>query len=121
MTEKVNAVAITNKTTYSYVRQLIKRDFCVDLPISGGTGNSVRNAVVIHYMQPNIYVSVEYAYLKYIGIGKGISWIRISQELFDLDNRTYDKLKIKTVLETDTEVITQIENFYFDITECFGR
>lgn len=33
--------------------------------------------------------------------------------------RKIDKLKIETVQTTDDVIITQVENYYFDITDCF--
>ncbi len=40
-------------------REIIKTQFGVDLPISGGIGNSIDNAVVIERTLLNDYVSVE--------------------------------------------------------------
>ena len=42
------------------LRQLLKADFDIDFPISGGTGNSRDNPIVIHKQVPNDYTSVEY-------------------------------------------------------------
>jgi hypothetical protein len=104
------------------VRELIRKDFGVDLPISGGFGSSVENAVVLEYEGgSNDYVGTEYAYLKYIGLGRGIKWKTLKQELVLEDNRKFDMIKIETKQITDDEIITQVENYYFDITECFGR
>jgi len=100
---------------------MLKNDFGVDLPISGGWGNSIENAVIVNYGIPNDYVSVEYSYLKYIGLGRQVAWKRIQQELLTVGDRTYDKLKIEVTQEAETEIITTIENYYFDVTECFGK
>jgi len=102
------------------IRELIRNDFGVDLPISGGSGNSIDNPVVIDKHDPPDYTSVEYAFLKYIGIGRGIKWKLIKQELLEHEGKSYDKLKIKTVQQTEDEVITQIENYYFDISNFFS-
>jgi hypothetical protein len=64
------------------IRDLIKNDFDVDLPIKGGTGNSIDDPVLIEWASPiNDYVGTEYAFLKYIGIGRGIEWKKIKQQL----------------------------------------
>ena len=34
------------------------------------------------------------------------------------EGKTLDQMKIETIQTTEKEVITQIENYYFDITEC---
>ena len=49
-------------------REIIKTQFGVDLPISGGIGNSIENAVVIERTPLNDYVSVEHQVLKYIAL-----------------------------------------------------
>ena len=107
-------------TDHMDLRQLIKSDFDIDFPISGGTGNSHDNPIVIHKQVPNDYVSVEYGILRCLGIGRRIEWKVIQQSLIEHDGRKFDQLKIETKETTESEVVTQIENYYFDITECFG-
>ncbi len=87
----------------------------------GGFGNSIESAVIIERQFPtNNYVGTEYAFLKYLGLGRRIEWKTIGQELLNHNGRTIDKIKIETIETTETEIITQIENYYFDITECFN-
>jgi len=103
------------------IREMLKEDFGVDLPIKGGSGNSIDNPVILIKTEgPNAYVDVEYAYLKYLGLGRSIEWKTLSQELVFHGDRKIDKLRIETKQHTDTEIITQIEAYYFDITEVFG-
>ena len=101
------------------LKELLKKDFDADLEISGGFGNSIDNCIVIHKTHAKDYVGVEYYILECLGIGRGIEWKRIEQSLLNDKNRMIDKLKIETKQLTDTEIITQIENYYFDITECY--
>ncbi|MBT0653357.1 hypothetical protein [Geomobilimonas luticola] len=103
------------------IREMLKNDFGVDLPISGGWGNTIENAVIVHYGIPNDYVSVEHSYLKLLGMGRQVSWKRIQQQLLTVGDRKYDKLKIEVTQETESEISTTIENYYFDITDCFGK
>jgi hypothetical protein len=112
------------------LRELLKKDFKIDLPISGGNGNSIDNPVVVHYQHPNDYVGVEYAVFNglYTGrrfglLGKGSSfeWKFIKQTLIHHNGRKIDQMKFETKETSATEIITQVENYYFDITECFGR
>jgi hypothetical protein len=42
----------------------------------------------------------------------------IEQQLLTHNGRKIDKIKIETKQMTETEIIKQIENYYFDITEC---
>jgi len=101
------------------LRQLLKADFDIDFPISGGTGNSRDNPIVIHRQVPNDYTSVEYGILRCLGIGRRMEWKVIQQSIIEHNGRTLDQLKIETKETTESEVVTQIENYYFDITECF--
>ncbi len=103
------------------LKQLLQADFDIDFPISGGMGNSRTDPIIIHRQVPNDYTSVEYGILRCLGIGRRIEWKMIQQSVFDHNERTLDQLKIETKETTDAEVIIQIENYYFDITECYGR
>ena len=102
------------------LKELLKKDFGVDLPISGGTGNSINNPIVIHKTTgTNDYVGTEYTILKCIGIGRNIRWKTLRQELLTHNNKKMDKIKIEITDATEGETVTHIENYYFDITECF--
>jgi hypothetical protein len=103
------------------LKELLFLDYGVSLPISGGSGNSIDNPIVMHREGVNDYVSTEYFILKCLGIGRGIEWKTIRQELLEHEGKSIDKIKIETKQLTETEVITTIENYYFDITECMRR
>lgn len=102
------------------LKDLLEKDFKIDLPISGGYGNSIENAIIIHRNEINDYVGTEHFILKCLGIGRRIEWIILGQELVSYDSKKVDKIKIETKQLTESEIITQIENYYFDITDCFG-
>lgn len=101
------------------LKEILKSYFGVELPISGGTGNSIDNAIIIHREGMNDYVGTEYAILKYIGKVRNIEWKTLGQELLNHNNRKFDKIKIETKETTVSETKTQVENYYFNITECF--
>lgn len=103
------------------LRALLKADFDIDFPISGGSGGLRESPIVIHYHEPNDYVSVEYNILRCLGKGRGIEWKVIQQALLHIEGRSIDQLKIETKEITEHEVITQTENYYFDVTDCLGR
>ena len=100
------------------LKERLAEDFDIDFPISGGTGNSRDNAIVIHRQIPNDYTAVEYGILRCLGIGRRIEWKVIQQDVLKHIDRTLDQLKIETKETTETEVVTRIENYYFDITDC---
>ena len=47
-------------------------------------------------------------------------WRAIQQNLLQSEGRKIDQIKIETKLRTTTQVITQIEKYYSDTTECLG-
>lgn len=94
--------------------------FGIDFPISGGIGNSRDNPIVTHREGPNDYTSIEYGILKCIGTGRGIEWELLQQALLSYNGRRLEQIKIQTKETTASEIITQVENYYFDITECMG-
>jgi hypothetical protein len=100
------------------LKALLKQDFNIDFPISGGFGNSRDQPIIIHREDPNDYTSVEYGILRCLGIGRRIEWKVNQQTTIKHEGRTLDQMKIETKQTTDDEIITQIENYYFDITEC---
>lgn len=89
-------------------------------PISGGIGNSKESPIVIHYQKPNDYVGVEYGVLRCLGAGRRVEWKLIEQTVLDYGGRKIEQMKIETKQNTETEIIKRVENYYFDITDCFG-
>jgi hypothetical protein len=111
-----------NEATEFSLRELLKRDFDMDFPISGGYGNSIDNPIVFENIGTNYdYVGYEYSILECLGKGRRIEWKTKGQELINHNGLTVDKVKIETKEITETEIITQIENYYFDITNCFEK
>jgi hypothetical protein len=107
---------------YFNLRKFLKQDFGFDFPISGGNGNSIDNPIVFNRTENNYdYVGYEYKILECLGKGRRIEWKLITQSLLNIENRKIDKIKIETKQFTDTEIITQIENYYFDVTNCYGN
>jgi hypothetical protein len=100
------------------LKDLLEKDFRTELPISGGFGNSIDNAIIIHKNGINDYVGTEYFILKCLGNARRIEWKTLGQDLLYHSNRKIDKIKIETKQLTETQIITQIENYYFDITDC---
>lgn len=74
----------------------------------------MENAVII--CKTPDYVPIEYAIVRCLCIGRGVEWKVIGQMLMRMNDRSYDVLRIETKEYTETEVITQIERYYFDIT-----
>lgn len=100
------------------VRQLLKYDFGVDLPLGGGLGNSAKDPVIIESAAGADYRQVEDDYIKYICLGRRVRWEFLQRDQLADGERRLEKVRIRTREITLEEIITQIENYYFDITEC---
>lgn len=97
------------------LRELLKQDFDLGLPITGGSGNSKDNPIIIEPTRNP--VDVEYAVLTCLGIGRNVEWKVLGQELFTYNGKRMDKIKIEVVLLTETQIITTIENYYFQLPD----
>ena len=61
------------------IRELLKKSFNEDLPIRGGMGNSLEQAVILESVGPmNDYVALEYLVMDLISIGSFIRFIEFS-------------------------------------------
>ena len=103
------------------LHEMLLEDFGIDLPISGGTGNSESSPIVIHYRDPNDYVATEYTVLRMLGVGRRITWELLQEHTYEKARRRLEQMKIRAQWIEGENRITQVENYYFDITECFGK
>jgi hypothetical protein len=103
------------------IRELIKKAFKEDLPISGGMGNSIEQAVILESAGLlNDYVSLEYHVMDLISKGRDVSWELKGQELVVKDGRKYDKLMVAVKGINGNPMPLQIEYHYYDITNCMN-
>lgn len=66
------------------IRELIRKAFNEDLPISGGMGNSIEEAVILESAGPmNGYWTLEYRVMDLIAKGRDVSWELKRQSLVD--------------------------------------
>lgn len=93
------------------IRDQIRKDFGVDLPILDGNGQSIDDPIVI---DPNYkdWSEVEYSYIKLVNQGLNRSWRIIKQTLLEHNGRKIDQLKLK--VDGDEK---NIYNYYFDVTK----
>ena len=101
------------------MRNQIFKDLGVLLPISGGIGNSIENAIVIEKTDVPFHTAVwvSYTYLDCIFNGRNVTYERIGQALLGRNGKKIDKISCITKELTETQIITQTENYYFDITQ----
>ena len=109
-------------TSIPSLKEIIFQVFGINLPIRGGMGDSIANAVIIERNDPmNDYVSVAYKVIDCIVKGREYkSWSLIRQQLIFENNKKYDKLEVTVVFAKEGKMFQQNENYFFDITECFG-
>lgn len=103
------------------IRELIKKAFNEDLPISGGMGNSIEAAVILESAGPLYdYVSLEYHVMDLISKGRDVCWELKGQELIVKDGRKYDKLMVAVKGINGNPMPLQLEYHYYDITNCMN-
>jgi len=113
---------MNNTTPEISLKQALFLTFGEELPIKGGKGINMENAIIIERTSPmNDYVSIEHQILKYLGIARRlITWNIVMQQLLVQNDRTYDIFELNVISDQNEQWVAQTEYFYFDITECFG-
>jgi hypothetical protein len=112
---------LLKKKTIMDIRELIKKAFNEDLPISGGMGNSIEAAVILESAGPlNDYVSLEYQVMDLISKGRDVNWELKGQELIVKEGRKYDKLMVAVKGINGNPMPLQTEYHYYDITNCMN-
>ncbi len=93
------------------IKEQIKKDFGVDLPILGGDGQSIDNPIIIDPKCKD-WSSVEYSYVKLINQALGRSWKVVNTSLIEHNGHKIDQLKL--AIDGDDE---NFYNYYFDVTD----
>lgn len=103
------------------IRELLMKAFNKDLPISGGMGNSIEEAVVLESAGLlNDYVSLEYQVMDLISQGRDVKWELKGKELVVKDARKYDKLTVAVKGINGNPMPMHQVYHYFDITKCMN-
>lgn len=97
------------------IRDQIKLDTGVDLPIIGGTGNSIDDPIVIDPDYED-WSDVMYSYIKVIYYMQGKGWKVEKQQTIEHNVKMIDKLSV--VVEGDE---ANFHNHYFDVTKQFNN
>ena len=112
---------LLKKETIMDIRELIRKGFNEDLPISGGMGNSIEEAVILESAWPmNDYLTLEYRVMDLIAKGRDVSWELKRQSLVVKDDRKYDKLEVAVKGINGNPMPLRLENHYYDITKCLN-
>jgi hypothetical protein len=98
------------------LHDLLLRDWGTDLPIRGGYGGSREDPIVITATDADDVATTRLLTLKGLGRGRRIFWRTIAHTLLDDPRPGIEQFKIETARLTDTQIITQTENYYFDVS-----
>lgn len=82
-----------------------------NLPITGGRGRSIKDAIVINKMPYEDGIQMEYMIVDILCKLSNDSWELVKTELLENRGRKYEKLKIE--VESDPN---RYHNFYFDVS-----
>lgn len=99
------------------LKELIRTEFDADLPISGGYGSSFEDAIIIHQSDED-FVAMEYFIVKCLAQSRELIVNSLKQSLYFKEEKKYDILLFETIDLKKLRCAN--EEFYFDITECFG-
>jgi hypothetical protein len=109
---------LLKKETTMDIRELIRKAFNEDLPIIGGMGNSIEEAVILESAGPmNDYLTLEYRVMDLISKGRDVSWELKRQSLVVKDDRKYDKLEVAVKGINGNPMPLRLEYHYYDITK----
>ena len=93
------------------IKELLKRDFGLDLDIAGGTGQSRNDPIHVLTLSDKDASRTEFLVLRGLGKGRRILWRTINIDY--IPGMDVIQRKIETKEVTETEIITQVENYYF--------
>lgn len=102
------------------IKEIIENELNVCMPISGGTGNSVKKSVKIVKQSDTMdFKSVEKKYLDLITKIRNKTWREISNRLETHSNQSLHHVYIYTFENRQHEYIIQKEEYFFDLSDFF--
>jgi hypothetical protein len=101
------------------LKSMLEEKFGSTLPVSGGMGRSIDDAIILHRGTLKDYVSLIHYILRYITSTEHKLYRLKKQSLIKKNGRVYDCIEISTTIIGSDHVATGNETYYFDITEQF--
>jgi len=98
------------------LRDMLKRDFGLELNISGGGGQSRDDPIVVLDSNRVDAAKTEMDVLRGLGIERGMLWTTLARTPVQHNGALFEQIKIGTKLVTQSVIITQRENYYFDVS-----
>lgn len=99
------------------LKELIEQDFGIELPISGGNGNSIGDPIVLTTKNPNVAAETKLKIINCVNISLERYWQATTTEIFKQDGRLIEKLKYIAKYIDGDNINSDTLNYYFDITE----
>jgi hypothetical protein len=100
------------------IRNLLKKDFGLDLNIAGGTGQSADDPIVVKSSSESEASKTEFLVLRGLGKGRGIHWRSLGTAIVSSSPGSIIQRKIETKDARPEQVISQVENYYFRRSEA---
>jgi hypothetical protein len=97
------------------LRKQLKKDFGVDLQISGGLGQSIDDPIVID-KECRDWAGTEHLVIGLIYTAYGKEYKTVETSLIEKNGRMIDKIQIEVDGDLD-----RYNNYYFDITSRYGK
>lgn len=98
------------------LKELLLRDFGKDLKISGGTGNSVDDPIIIEVESPHDASWIEMEVASCIYVRLGWHWRAVERTKLEEGGKHIEKLSCEVKYIEGDQLVTETRNFYFDLT-----
>jgi hypothetical protein len=98
------------------LHDMLFRDWGTDLPIRGGYGQSRQDPIIITATDPETVALTQMLTIQGLGRGRRVFWRSLDRVLLGNEWPQIEQFKIETVELTKTEIITQTESYYFDVS-----
>jgi hypothetical protein len=98
------------------LKDMLARDFGLNINISGGSGRNYSDPIVI--LDTNSYqaLDTQMKLLLGLGMGRAIYWRVLERSTQQSGDCVIEKIEIETKELTESEIITQQEVYYFDVS-----
>jgi hypothetical protein len=87
------------------------------IPLNKSCGESIKNAIKISGVHTNYLIPIQTKVIQYLFDDE--PWTKIGQSLVYVNEKAYDKIDVVKLLLEDGE--TKRNEFWFDISECYGK
>jgi hypothetical protein len=98
------------------LRRLFRKVYGIELPIKGGTGDSLDNAIVIFGVSTIDSINIEEQVLDLMHDLNDYDYELVELESINKGKYTYDKYVMKLQCQHTKRIL--LKTYYFDITNC---